>query len=213
MSSTPTWGTFWRVRAVLLGCRASSPKAGSLWREVCWAACPCLPEGARSWSHAVFDVAWHQDKRWWAQTERQEALLGRKASAVRLTELQHRLPRKAGRSAHPEVLTRPGDVALGKRLWVALLEWSGAQTLSRGALLLSPCCAPYLEALPPCWLCSFQGCGRSGPGSRAFWSHAPPRWSSPGTVALPVAPGRRHPRNSAFPSLCLQWCWLVEETS
>ena len=46
------------------------------------------------------------------------------------------------------------------------------QTLCRGALLLPPRRAPSLEALPPCWLCGFQGCGCSGPGSRAFWSRA-----------------------------------------
>ena len=223
MPSTPTWGTFWRVRAVLLGCRTSSPEARSLWREPCWAARSCLPEGGRSRSRAVFGGARHQDKRRWAQTERREVLLGRRRGLCGDADRTVAQVAQEGRrvtQTHSEVFTRPADVAPGKWLWVACLSGAvrraGADALQRcPPAPTTPCTVSRGAAsllamrLPGLWLQRpwEQGFLEPCPGL------APPRWSSPGTVALPMAPGRRRPFNSVFPSLCLQWCWILEETS
>lgn len=50
---------------------------------------------------------------------------------MRSTELRRRLPREAGGAPHPEVFTRPADVAPGKRLRVSPPQRRGAQSWSR----------------------------------------------------------------------------------
>ena len=135
---------------------------------------------------------------------------------VRVPERWHRLPRQLVESPSLELLKKDLATVLGSWLWAALLEqqgWTRWTPEVPSSLHLSEIWW-QLAGLPPCLLCTYQGCGPCEPGRQArvalSWAvphGAPsPGCSSRGGGACSVASGRRCPHDSSFPSLCPQRC-------
>ena len=88
---------------------------------------------------------------------------------VRVTEHWHRLPREVVESPSLELFKNHVATVLGSWLCAALLEqwgWTRWTPEVPSSLHLSKIWW-HLEALPPCLLCGYQGCGHCEPGRQA----------------------------------------------